>query len=195
MIRKYFLSAHGRQLAERRRRGMSEPIGRRQFLTYAAVAMTAPSYERVLGANERMQLGIIGSGGRSLMKSFVRNKDVEFTAVCDVYETYRDKGFAEAGKNAKGCGDFHTLVEDKTLAAVIIATPDHWHHGMLVESLRAGKDVYLEKPMSLSMEEGARIPKAAKTDDRRRAVLSGGARSAYRGVRCLHLVLASGSRT
>jgi predicted dehydrogenase len=150
---------------------MSEPIGRRRFLTYAAgaaVGMTASSYRRVLGANEKVQLGIIGSGGRgrALMKSFLKDKDMEFVAVCDVYETYCDKGLAEAGKNAKGCGDFRKLLEEKTLAAVIIATPDHWHHDMLVESLKAGKDVYLEKPMSLSVEEGARMVKAARAADR-----------------------------
>jgi predicted dehydrogenase len=150
---------------------MSEPMGRRRFLTYAAgaaVAMTASSYGRVLGANEKIQLGIVGSGGRgrSLMKSFLKNPIVEFAAVCDVYETYRDKGLAEAGKNARGYGDFRKLLEDKLLAAVVIATPDHWHHDMLLESLKAGKDVYLEKPMSLSVEEGARMVKAARAADR-----------------------------
>src|SRR5216683_337096 len=130
---------------------MSEPIGRRQFLTYAAgaaVAMTASSYGRVLGANERIQLGIIGSGGRgrSLMRSFLKNKDVAFTAVCDVYEPYLELGLKEAGTDAKSFTDHRKLLEEKELAAVVVGTPDHWHHDQLVASLKAGKDVYLEKP-------------------------------------------------
>jgi predicted dehydrogenase len=150
---------------------MANTLNRRQFLargSAATVAITAASYERVLGANERLQLGIIGTGGRgrSLMKSFLKNKDVEFTGVCDVYEGNLKLGAAEAGKNAKTYGDFPKLLEDKTINAVVIATPDHWHHDQLVECLKAGKDVYLEKPMSLSIEEGARMVKAVRATDR-----------------------------
>ena len=150
---------------------MPEYIGRRQFLTQAAGAaavLTAASYGRVLGASDRFQLGLIGAGGRgrALVKSFLKSKDVEFTAVSDVYEANLDKGLGEAGKGAKGYGDFRKLLDDKTLAAVVIATPDHWHHDQLVESLKAGKDVYLEKPMSLSVEEGARMVKEVRAADR-----------------------------
>ncbi|HZU38172.1 MAG TPA: Gfo/Idh/MocA family oxidoreductase [Gemmataceae bacterium] len=149
---------------------MSQTIGRREFLSTAtgAVALSAVSYHRVLGANDRIQLGIIGSGGRgrSLMKSFLKNKEVAFTAVCDVYETNLEQGLKEAGNGAKSFADFRKLLDDKELAAVVVATPDHWHHDQLVAALKAGKDVYLEKPMSLSIAQGAQMVQAVRGTNR-----------------------------
>jgi predicted dehydrogenase len=150
---------------------VNAPIGRRQFLTGAAgtaLALTAASYERALGANERVGLGIIGSGGRgrALMKSFLKNKDVAFVAVCDVYEPSLKLGLKEAGGPAQGFSDHRKLLDEKGVNAVIIATPDHWHHDHLVESLKAGKDVYLEKPMSLNVDQGAKMVQAVRGSDR-----------------------------
>jgi predicted dehydrogenase len=150
---------------------MSQTIGRREFLSTAVgatVALSAASYRRVLGANERVALGIVGSGGRgrSLMKSFLKNKDVEFAAVCDVYEPYLELGLKEAGNGPKKYSDFRKLLEEREIAAVVIATPDHWHHDQLVASLNAGKDVYLEKPMSLSIEQGAKMVGAVANTSR-----------------------------
>ncbi|MCI0455762.1 MAG: Gfo/Idh/MocA family oxidoreductase [Gemmataceae bacterium] len=150
---------------------MSQPIGRRQFLSQAATAtatLTAASYGKILGANERLALGIIGSGGRgrSLMRAFLKNKEVVFTTVCDVYEPYRQLGLKEAGTSATGLTDYRKLLDDKTVNAVLIATPDHWHHDQLLASLQAGKDVYLEKPMSLTIEQGAAMVRAVRATDR-----------------------------
>jgi predicted dehydrogenase len=150
---------------------MSHSIGRRTFLTTAAgaaVALSAGSYRRVLGANERIQLALIGSGGRgrSLVKSFLKNKDVTFTGVSDVYESNLNLGLKEAGTDAKPCADYRKLLDDKALAAVIVATPDHWHHDQLVAALKAGKDVYLEKPMSLNVAQGADMVHAVRATNR-----------------------------
>jgi predicted dehydrogenase len=151
---------------------MSTRIGRRQFLASAAgaaVALTAASYGKVLGANERIQLGVIGTGGRgrNLMKSFLKvGTDVEFAAVCDVYETNLGLGAQEAGGKARQTGDYRKLLDEKDVQAVVIATPDHWHHDQLVASLKAGKDVYLEKPMSLNVEQGAAMVKAVRGTNR-----------------------------
>jgi predicted dehydrogenase len=149
---------------------MSQPIGRREFLatTAGAVALSAASYNRVLGANGRVALGVIGSGGRgrSLMRSFLKNQDVAFTAVCDVYEPNLELGLKEAGNTARSFTDYRKLLEEKELTAVVIGTPDHWHHDQLVASLKAGKDVYLEKPMSLSIDQGARMVQAVRSTNR-----------------------------
>ncbi len=145
---------------------MSRRIGRRQFL--AAAALSAAAYDRALGANERVQLGIIGSGGRgrSLMRSFLKNKDVAFTAVCDVYEPNLEQGLKEANGPARKYGDYRRMLDDKDVKAVVIATPDHWHHDQLLDGLKAGMDVYLEKPMSWNVEQGARMVKAARAAGR-----------------------------
>src|SRR5262249_7047754 len=139
---------------------MTHPLSRRQFLAAAgAAALTASSYGRVLGASERLALGIIGTGnrGRSLMRSFRQDKDVEFVSVCDVYTPYLELGAKEAGGKAKQLGDYRRVLDDKDIKGVVIATPDHWHARQLLDSLKAEKDVYLEKPMSLTVEQGARM--------------------------------------
>jgi predicted dehydrogenase len=149
----------------------SHLIGRRAFLNQAAgatVALSAASYGRVLGANERVHLALIGSGGRgrSLVKSFLKNKDIAFTAVSDVYEANLQLGLKETGADAKPFPDYRKVLDDKDLAAVVIATPDHWHHDQLAAALKAGKDVYLEKPMSLSVEQGGQMVRAVRATNR-----------------------------
>lgn len=150
---------------------MPEGIGRRQFLNRVAgtaVALTAGSYARVLGANERLGLGIIGPGGRgrALMKCFLTNEDVEFIGVSDVYEPNLQLGLKAAGGEAKSHADYRRLLDDPEVQAVVIATPDHWHHDLLLASLKAGKDVYLEKPMSHSIEQGAEMVRAVRASNR-----------------------------
>jgi predicted dehydrogenase len=150
---------------------MTQRIGRRQFLTQAVagtVALTAFSYGRVQGANGRVPLGIVGSGGRgrALIKEFLKNHDTEFVAVCDVYETNQGLGVTEAKSKPKTYGDHRKLLDDRDVKAVVIATPDHWHHDQLLDALKAGKDVYLEKPMSLNVDQGADMVKAVRATDR-----------------------------
>jgi predicted dehydrogenase len=150
---------------------MSGRLGRRQFLARAAgaaVALSAASYRQVLGANDRVLLGLIGSGrrGRNLMSEFLKHKGVEFVAVSDVYEPHLNQGLKEANGKAKPYADHRPLLDEKDLQAVVLATPDHWHHDQLVDSLRAGKDVYLEKPMSLSLAQGAKMVQAVRATNR-----------------------------
>ena len=148
---------------------MTHPLSRRQFLgAAAAVTLSAASYNRVLGADERIQFGIIGAGrrGRSLMKSFKQNKAVDFVSVCDVYEPSLELGLKEAGGKAKKVGDYRRLLDDRDVKAIVLATPDHWHYRQLLAALKAEKDVYLEKPMSHSLDQGARMVKAVRETDR-----------------------------
>jgi predicted dehydrogenase len=133
----------------------------------AAAAMTAASYSRILGANERVQLGLIGCGGRgvSVMGTFIKTDRVEVPAVCDVWQTRADKA-KEKTPNAQTFRDHRKLLEMKRLDAVLIATPDHWHALTAIDALNAGKDVYVEKPLTLKIEEGPQIVRAARMNNR-----------------------------
>jgi predicted dehydrogenase len=129
--------------------------------------MTAASYSRVLGANERANLGVIGAGdrGRHVMSQFVATGRSNVTALCDVYAEQIDKARQRAA-DAKSYKDHRQLLEDKNVDIVLIATPDHWHAQTTIDALNAGKDVYVEKPLTLTIEEGPQIVKAARVNDR-----------------------------
>ncbi len=149
------------------------PLNRRFFLSGAAVAGA-----RFAGANDRLRLGTIGSGGRgTYLTAQFREHGAEMAAVCDVYEPHLQNGLRAASTGARGYADYRRLLEDKTLDAVVIATPDHLHAVMTVEALAAGKHVYLEKPLARTIEEGVQIVEAAKRSDR--IVLLGTQRRSY----------------
>jgi len=141
-------------------------VGRRAFLS-SAVGLTAASYLRVLGANDTLQLGVVGAGdrGREDMNQFLANANVHVAAVCDVYSDHIDRARQRA-TDAKGFADHRKLLELKELDAVLIATPDHWHMTCTIDSLDAGRDVYVEKPLTRTIEEGPLIVKAARVNDR-----------------------------
>jgi predicted dehydrogenase len=150
---------------------MSSNIGRRRFIGGAGAGMasasllTAESYARVLGANDRIQMGIIGSGGRgrSVMGSFNKfANDCEFIAVSDVYEPNIDAGLKLSRSGAATTMDYRKLLENKNVVAILNATPDHWHADVLLDAVAAGKDVYTEKPFSYSIEQGAKMVKGVR---------------------------------
>jgi len=159
-------------------------LDRRQFLAGAAAAGLglAARGGTALGANDRIVLGIIGSGGRgrSLMQSFLKHPGAEFAAVCDVYDDYRDKGLKIAGDRAKGYLDHRELLDRDDVDAVIVATPDHWHHRHLADAVAAGKDVYVEKPMSKSIEQGQEMVRLVR--DSKQVVQVGMQRRSAPGV-------------
>ena len=149
---------------------MSEQINRRDFFKRAAVgtagvslAMSGASTGSVLGANDRIRLGLIGCGrqGVSNMEYFIK-QGVEVAAVCDVYEPNLQKGLEAAGGKAKALKDFRQVLDDKEIDAVIVATPDHWHPLATVMACQAGKDVYVEKPICVAVEEGKKMVEAAR---------------------------------
>ena len=129
--------------------------------------MTAASYSRVLGANDMVQMGVIGCGGRGsyVMDLFQKSERAKVIAVCDVYAERIDKALTRAS-GAKGFNDHRKLLETKELDVVLVATPDHWHAGTAMDALNAGKDVYVEKPLTLTIEEGPKIVKAARVNNR-----------------------------
>jgi predicted dehydrogenase len=149
---------------------MSEtPLPRRSFLRGAttATALTALSYSRVYGANERIQLGLIGAGerGRYDMSNFVKAGNVDVAAVCDVYAVQIDK-VKQTAPNAKSFTDHRKLLEMKELDVALVGVPDHWHSTVALDALNAGKDVYVEKPLTLRIEEGPVLVKAARVNNR-----------------------------
>ena len=126
---------------------------------FAATAMTALSYRRVMGANERVRMGYIGLGNRGdqVHDAFLEYGDQDTAAVCDLRDDYMDFAIKKSHASPKKYTDYRKLIEDKSLDAVVIATPDHWHALMFVEACRAGKDVYCEKPLSLTVAEGRKM--------------------------------------
>ena len=131
---------------------------RRTFLMTTAAAQM-----RVLGANDRVRAGIIGAGGRGryLISQF-KEAGAELAAVCDVYQPNLEAGVKDASSGARSYSDYRRLLADKTLDTVIVATPDHWHARMVIDAVEAGKDVYVEKPLAHTIDDGFRIVAAVE---------------------------------
>jgi predicted dehydrogenase len=140
-------------------------LGRRTFLHGgAATLLTAAAYERVWGANERIGVGFIGYGliGKRHALDFQEQPDVEPVAVAEVHRGRLDEAKALLGGAVRGYGDFRKLLEDRRVEAVVISTPDHWHALMTMLACAAGKDVYVEKPLTLFVREGRWMVEVAK---------------------------------
>ena len=147
---------------------MSE-INRRSFIagagTLAGTSMlSASSYARVVGANDRIQMAIIGAGGRGqgVMRSFLTNAGVEFIAVADVYEPRQNSALKNCREGSKATFEYHDVLNNKDVVAILNATPDHWHAPVLLDAVAAGKDVYTEKPFSLSIELGTKMVRGVR---------------------------------
>lgn len=146
-------------------------------------AFTSEKTSRIFGANDKIRMGFIGIGNRGsqLLNTFMKYNDCEVAAFCDVYEPYalRDKSkvasrFIELlGERIPKLGetfpvppkiyaDYRDLLADKSIDAVCIATPDHWHALMTIQAIQAGKDVYVEKPLTQTIFEGRKMVDAQK---------------------------------
>ncbi len=147
-------------------------ISRRQFViglagTTAGIAtfgstlgMSAKSYARIIGANERINMGVIGCGGmaNSHMEALLQMKEsdnVEIKAVCDVYSNRLDR--AKELTNAKAFKNYQKILGKKNIDYVLIATPEHWHYQMTLDAIDAGKHIYVEKPMTHTIEQAKDI--------------------------------------
>ncbi len=146
---------------------------RRDFLTRAAqtaavVSTTALGADRVLGANGRVNLGLIGCGGRGMLVARLMRElpNVRFTAVCDVYDVHSARAREWAGSGCQAFRDFRKLLDRKEVDAVLIATPDHWHAIPTMLACKAGKDVYVEKPLGHTIKEGRAMVEAARRHKR-----------------------------
>ncbi len=134
---------------------------RRNFLKgVTASALTAASYGRVIGANDRIRTGFIGIGliGKRHLLDFLAQPDNEVAAICETYDPRLEEGIATAAekqtKKPDAFKDFRKMYERKDIDAVVVSTPDHWHALQTMLACAAGKDVYVEKPMTLFAKEG-----------------------------------------
>jgi predicted dehydrogenase len=141
----------------------SQPT-RRVFLqsSAATVAATAVPAVNVLGANEKLNVAAIGTGGRCrrLMQALAQVPGVRIGAICDVYDAHLDLARPLADPKALATKNYKELLDRKDIDAVLIGTPDHWHVPLTVEACAAGKDVYVEKPLTHKREEGKAVVEA-----------------------------------
>lgn len=139
---------------------------RRRFLQVSAAAAVVP--RTVLGANDRVQMGVIGTGTRGLQVwgGFSQHADCVFIAACDVDKARLDAAVQKIGGKVDAYGDYRRILERKDIDAVLITTPDHWHSPMMVEACAAGKDVYVEKPVSNTLPAAQKMVAAAQQSKR-----------------------------
>jgi predicted dehydrogenase len=168
-----------------RREFVKNSIAAGTGVTLGLKTITAPTVLSARGTNKKIRVGFIGVGNRGsqLLHRFMANKDVEVAALCDVYEPYTtrepsqvDKRWVATGRTPKmgekfpnkvdRYNDFRKMLEDKSIDAVCIATPDHLHAVQMIMSVDAGKDVYVEKPLTSTVKEGRAMVDAQKRTNR-----------------------------
>jgi predicted dehydrogenase len=167
---------------------MRTPISRRDFVRTSAVAglsLVVP-FAKARGANDDVRVAVVGirSQGRNHINWFRKIPGVRVVAICDVDKSFLDrevKSFAERNEKVDTYVDYRKLLDDKNIDAVITATPNHWHALVTVWACQAGKDVYVEKPVSHNIWEGRRMVDAARKYNR--IVQSGMQRRSDQGLR------------
>ena len=148
-------------------------VTRREFLKETALAGANAAVlggfapVRVLGANDRIRVGVLGSGHRAryVMELFKKVPGVEFVAVCDVLAAPAPKLW-KLPDWRRGIPNYHEVLDRKDIDAVLIGSPDHWHKQMLIDALAAGKDAYVEKPIMHSIEQGEEMVRAVDASQR-----------------------------
>ena len=126
----------------------------------STLGMSAKSYSRIIGANERMKIGVIGCGSmaNAHMRALLEMKDsdnVEIASVCDIYTNRLDRASELTG--ARASGNYKDILNDRDIDYVLLATPEHWHYQMTLDALDAGKHIYVEKPMTHTIEQARDI--------------------------------------
>lgn len=162
---------------------------KKSSLAVAGMAMAQKGFpivdrdKKIMGSNDRVRTGFIGLGNRGtqLLHLFMEQPDCEVAALCDVYKPYVTRDYSQVdpryikdmgskipkmgenfSQNVKKFTDYRKLLEDKSIDAVCIATPDHWHALQTIDAIQAGKDVYVEKPLSKTISEGRRMVEVGK---------------------------------
>ncbi|MCC7496735.1 MAG: Gfo/Idh/MocA family oxidoreductase [Bryobacterales bacterium] len=148
------------------------PSSRRSFVAAAGGLFSMAAANRVLGANDRVRIAVCGVNGRGWdhVRQFAKQPNVEVVAICDVDENVINKRLAGMEKlnlpKPASYVDVRKLLDDKSIDAVSVATPNDWHALITIWGCQAGKDVYVEKPCSHNWWEGRKIVEAARKYDR-----------------------------
>ncbi len=175
---------------------MGKAIHRRSFIQRAgagtAVTITALSRSG-MGANDRIQIGCIGTGGRCrrLMTDLKEILSARIVAVCDLWDHNLMAAKELAGPDVSTTKNYHDILENQSIDAVIIASPDHLHVPMTVDACEAGKDVYVEKPLTHDLSEGARVVEAQ--NKHKRIVQVGMQQRSMPQIRKAHEIMKSGA--
>jgi predicted dehydrogenase len=138
---------------------------RRDFIKKMALTAAVASTSRsVLGQNDKVRMAVIGTGTRgSMVNRFFRSHaDCEFVAACDVRKSRLDTVMKEIGGKVQGYSDYRRILERKDIDAILVTTPDHWHGPIVAQACAAGKDCYVEKPMTHTIEDAVMAVEAAK---------------------------------
>jgi predicted dehydrogenase len=151
---------------------MQSSLTRRQFAGAlgAGTALTARGYSAITGANDRLRIGVIGAGGMATnhMRSLVKMRagdNFEIVNVCDIYDKRLDAAAQLTG--GKAVKDYRKLLENKDIDYVLIAVPEHWHFRMAMDALDAGKHVYVEKPMTHTIEQSQKLVKQVEASGKK----------------------------
>src|SRR5437016_1051311 len=147
------------------RRELLESVG---IATVGLVTGGHAATAKGFAANETITVGCIGTGGRcrKLMQSLATIPGVKIAAVCDIWDFHLEEGKKLAQPGAFATKDYRALLDRKDIDAVLIGTPDHWHVPITVDACAAGKDVYVEKPLTHDLSEGARVIEAQNRSSR-----------------------------
>jgi len=153
-------------------------ITRRTFMQAGALLAAATPVARP-APSDRITVGVIGTGarGQELMDSLQQHPQAEIVGLVDAYQGRLERAVARTKGRARIYQTHHDLLAEKSIDAVVVATPDHLHKGIVVDALGAGKDVYCEKPMTYTTSEGLEIIAAARTGERMMQVGSQGVSS------------------
>jgi predicted dehydrogenase len=139
---------------------------RRKFIHTSAALTAAAQTTSKSSANDKITVGMIGTGARAqeLMQAILgRPQEAEIVGVVDAYKGRVERAVDRTGGRAKVYANYHDLLAQKSIDAVVVATPDHWHRRIILDAIAAGKDVYCEKPMTYRASEGVEIINAARS--------------------------------
>ncbi|VTT98267.1 oxidoreductase domain-containing protein : Putative dehydrogenase OS=Singulisphaera acidiphila (strain ATCC BAA-1392 / DSM 18658 / VKM B-2454 / MOB10) GN=Sinac_2838 PE=4 SV=1: GFO_IDH_MocA: GFO_IDH_MocA_C [Gemmataceae bacterium] len=171
------------------------PTDRRTFLAASALATAGLLTEssRGFAANDTLQVGLIGTGGRcrQLVKSFGGLPNVKITAVCDVWDQNLAEGQKVADPKAFATKQYEELLARKDVDAVLIGSPDHWHVPLTIDACKAGKDVYVEKPLTHDLSEGRAV--IAAQNETKRVVQVGTQQRSMTHILKAHELLKAGT--
>lgn len=154
---------------------MSDEYNRRDFIrktalgtVAAGLALARAGSAKPVPPSDKVLVGAIGTGkqGTYDFEDFLRQGDVEVVAVCDVYQPHLQNAMKAAGEKAQSYKDFRQVLDRKDIDVIVIGTPNHWHALPMVEACKAGKDVYVEKPLSHTLDEGKLMVEAARKYNR-----------------------------